>query len=139
MKELVDALAKADLARLSKTISGLDSTGQEKVTNVLFDALRGLGVEARIDKGVKGDSTDDVLEFVDRAGKQKLMIPLDGSPAQGGDHKAVYVKNTAKLDPSDPKWMPGGSNPLADSQEQNAGFAAAGIQGRLREEVKKKL
>jgi len=139
MKELVEALAKADLGALSKTISGLDSTGREQVTNVVFDALRRLGVVARIDKGVKGDTSDDVVEFVDKAGKQKLMIPLDGSPAQGGDETAVYTKNSPKLDPSDPKWTPGSSNPLADRQEENAGFAAAAIQSRLREEVKKKL
>lgn len=139
MKDLSKALAKADVSSLSKIVGGLDAKAQERVANAMADTLKGLGVTVRIDKGVKGDSSDDVLEFVEKTGKHKLMIPLDGSAPQGGDSKSVYEKNTPKLDPSDPKWTPGRTNPLADSQEANAGYAAAGIQSRLREEVRKKL
>src|SRR5262249_29832270 len=139
MKEMAEALVKADLEGLSKAISGWGLVALERIVKEFASTLKELGITIRIDKGAKGDSSDDVLEFVDKSGKNKLIIPLDGSPAQGGDQTTVYSKNTPKLDPSDPKWAPGRTNTLADTQEENAAGAAAAIQTRLRDEGKKKI
>lgn len=127
MKAIAHALGKGDLDELTRIVDRLNPKTAERLAKRLNEALKGTAVEVRYDKESKS------MEFVSPKDDRKLMVPLDAGKAQGGDQSDFYIKEPPQLDPSDPKWTPGRSNPVAGLQVESAGEAATKVQERLKE------